>query len=90
MTFSGIAIGVGLVALASALAWAFAPKGWRTFAFNGFAIGLESAPYLLDQLGVVDWSSLLGEHNGPFVAAAIGLCNVALRMVTTTPPMRSK
>lgn len=82
--------GIGLAALAMALAYLFAPKGWRTFAFNGFAIALESVPYVLDQFGAVDWVSLLGERNGAFVAAAIGLGNVMLRMVTTTPPMRKE
>ena len=90
MSVAHFIFGLGLIALAMALAYLFAPKGWRTFVFNGLAIGLEALPYVLDQFGAVDWVSLLGERNGAFVAAAIGLGNVVLRMTTSTPPMRKE
>lgn len=90
MPFAHLVLVLGLVCLALAIAYLFAPKGWRTFAFNATAVGLETVPYVLDQFGAVDWVSLLGERNGAFVAAAIGLGNVVLRMTTSTPPMRKE
>jgi len=53
-------------------------KGWRTIGMNlavaGFGV-LEAA----------DWTSILGNDKAGWTLTAIGVANVLLRTVTTTP-----
>jgi hypothetical protein len=53
-------------------------KGWRT-------IGLNLAVASFGVLEAADWTGMLGNEKAGWALAAIGISNMVLRTVTTTP-----
>ena len=53
-------------------------KGWRT-------IGLNLAVASFGVLEAADWTAMLGNEKAGWALAAIGISNMVLRTVTTTP-----
>ena len=53
-------------------------KGWRTLAINlaiaGFGV-----------LEATDWSGLLGSNSAGWAVTGVGIANMVLRSITTTP-----
>lgn len=53
-------------------------KGWRTLAIN-LAIAVFGV------LEAADWTALLGSSSAGLVVTGIGIANMILRSITTTP-----
>ena len=53
-------------------------KGWRTLGMNLAVAGFGA-------LEAADWTAVLGNEKAGFALAAIGIANMVLRTVTTTP-----
>ncbi len=56
-------------------------KGWRT-------LGVNLAVALFGVLEAADWTTLLGGGSAGWALTVIGIANMVLRSVTTTPPGR--
>ncbi len=56
-------------------------KGWRT-------LGVNLAVALFGVLEAADWTALLGGSRAGWALTLIGIANMVLRSVTTTPPGR--
>lgn len=59
-------------------------KGWRTIAFNA-AVVVGGVVAYLDASDLSALDRFLPDGSGPLLAIALGVANVALRYVTTTP-----
>jgi hypothetical protein len=60
-------------------------KGFRTLIFNGIAVALPLIGEVLAFLDVFDWRSILPPENAGWFILGIGVLNIILRFVTTTP-----
>lgn len=82
-------VAVGFAAVVLSIAWAFAPKGWRTIvanALSGFAITVVPlAQPIFDQLTVVAWNDVFDATTAVFITVAVNVMNIWLRKITTTP-----
>jgi hypothetical protein len=68
-----------------AVAFHFAPQGWRTVLFNALAaIPVVGVP-LTDALSGFDWSAMFDKAEAAMFALAVTVGNVVLRSLTTTP-----
>ncbi|BAQ18286.1 hypothetical protein [Methyloceanibacter caenitepidi] len=86
---TSIILALGVVSVASIMAWTFVPKGWRTIAANVFAGGLVVvSPYvgeLLQYLVGVPWASVYDKKTAFALTLAIGAMNALWRKYTNTP-----
>jgi hypothetical protein len=60
-------------------------KGFRTLIVNGFVAALPVVGEILAFLDVFDWRSVLPPDTAGWFILFIGLLNIGLRAVTTTP-----
>lgn len=60
-------------------------KGFRTIIVNSFVAVLPLAAELMAFLDVFDWRSVLPPESAGWFILAIGLVNIGLRFITTTP-----
>lgn len=63
----------------------FMPKGFRTLIANAVVVALPVAAETLAFLDVFDWRSILPPDYAGWVIMAVGVLNIWLRFVTTTP-----
>ena len=61
-------------------------KGWRTIGFNILIVAAAVVAFL-DQ---ADLASIFPYDAGPYILLGIGIANILLRMVTTTPVGQSR
>lgn len=60
-------------------------KGFRTIIVNSFVAALPVAGEILAFLDVFDWRSVLPADTAGWFILFIGLVNILLRFITTTP-----
>lgn len=60
-------------------------KGFRTLIVNGCVAALPLAGELLAFLDVFDWRSVLPPESAGWFILVVGLLNIGLRFITTTP-----
>lgn len=60
-------------------------KGFRTLIVNGVVAVLPLAGELLAFLDVFDWRSVLPPESAGWFILVVGLLNIGLRFITTTP-----
>ena len=77
--------GLGFVAASFAIAWVFAPKGWRTTVFNAVTGAGTVAVPVTDHLAQVPWQTVVDEKTAFFVVQGCLVANVIWRAKTTTP-----
>lgn len=59
-------------------------KGYRTIIANAAVAALPVAGEILSFLDVFDWRSIAPEYAGWFILV-VGVLNIGLRFITTTP-----
>lgn len=60
-------------------------KGFRTIIVNAAVAALPLACEFLAFLDVFDWRSVLSSQSAGWLILLIGLLNIGLRFITTTP-----
>lgn len=79
-----IAIAFVVITALLALGVWIAPKGWRSWVFNGISIALVALGAMLELASGFEWKEILPPNVAPWVVMGIALANVGLRAVTTT------
>ena len=77
--------GFGFVTVTFAIAYMFAPKGWRTTVFNAVTGAGTVAVPVTDHLAKVPWATVVDEKTAFVVVQGCLVANVIWRAKTTTP-----
>ena len=78
-------VAFGFVAAILVVAWAFAPKGWRTVVANTLAaVGVTIGP-LLEHLASVPWHEVMDKKTAFLIVLAVNAMNILLRKLTDSP-----
>lgn len=78
-------LGLGFVTLVFAAAWAFAPKGWRTAAFNAVSGSGAVVVPVTEHLANAPWEAVTDGKTAFFVVQGMATANLIWRVKTTTP-----
>jgi|GEM_PF-5988457 len=86
---TAVILALAIVTAASIIAWAAAPKGWRTIVANAvagaFVVAAPMIDAVLDYLVGVPLHELFDQKTAIALSLAIGLMNAVWRKFTTTP-----
>lgn len=82
---TGIIIAVGFAAVILLVAWAIAPKGWRTIVANSLAVASVYVSPLILHLMSIPWSEVYNAQTAFWIIQGLALLNLLLRLVTDTP-----